>query len=81
MSTENKETISFRLPTNYRSALDMLATTVDRNRSELIVDAIRSYLDVQQWQINEIRAALVEADNGDFESPENVEKVFKKLTR
>ncbi len=81
MRSDAKETISFRLPSDERLALDALASSTDRNRSDLISDAIRIYIDVQRWQIEEIERSVKEADAGDFASEDEVRKVFTKLTR
>ena len=42
---------------------------------------IRAHLELTQWQISEIRAALDEADAGDFATEEEVEAVKKKWSR
>ncbi len=44
-------------------------------------EAIRTYIDLNEWQIAEIKAALKEADAGDFATPEEVEKVMNKWRR
>ena len=46
-----KQTISFRLDAEKVSDLDTLAKALDRDRSYLLNEAVRSYLEVQQWQI------------------------------
>jgi RHH-type rel operon transcriptional repressor/antitoxin RelB len=81
MAGSGKGTISFRLPKRDKDVLDALAATMSRNRSDLIGDAIRSYLDVQRWQIDEIQHSLKEADDGDFASPEEVKRVLGRLSR
>ena len=40
--------------------------------------AIREFIDLYEWQCNEIQAALLEADAGDFASDEEIENVFSK---
>ena len=37
--------------------------------------------DLDQWQIEEIKKALDEADRGEFASDEEVEQVLKRWTR
>jgi predicted transcriptional regulator len=36
---------------------------------------------VNEWQINEIKKGIAEADAGDFASEEEVQRVLKKWTR
>jgi predicted transcriptional regulator len=59
-----KQTISFRIESDKVSALDELADSLDRDRTYLLAEAVEAYLDTQQWQIEEIRAGLAEADAG-----------------
>jgi predicted transcriptional regulator len=59
-----KQTVSFRLESGKVAALDALAHSLDRDRTYLLNEAIQSYLDLQQWQLDEIRAGLADADAG-----------------
>ena len=57
-----KQTISFRLESEKVSALDALADSLDRDRTYLLAEAVQAYLDTQQWQLEQIRAGIAEAD-------------------
>jgi predicted transcriptional regulator len=59
-----KQTISFRLPSEQVSALDALADSLDRDRTYLLGEAVQAYLDTQQWQLDQIRAGIQEAETG-----------------
>jgi predicted transcriptional regulator len=59
-----KQTISFRLESEKVSALDTLANSLDRDRSYLLGEAVQAYLETQQWQLEQIRAGIAEADAG-----------------
>jgi predicted transcriptional regulator len=59
-----KQTVSFRLESEKVSALDALANSLDRDRTYLLSEAVRAYLDTQQWQLEQIRAGIAEADAG-----------------
>jgi predicted transcriptional regulator len=59
-----KQTISFRLASDKVSALDALASSLDRDRTYLLAEAVQAYLDTQQWQLEEIRAGIADADAG-----------------
>lgn len=59
-----KQIISFRLQSDKVAALDTLAESLDRDRTYLLNQAVQAYLDIQQWQLEEIRAGIAEADAG-----------------
>jgi RHH-type transcriptional regulator, rel operon repressor / antitoxin RelB len=59
-----KQTISFRLDSEQVAALDVLADSLERDRTYVLNQAVKSYLELQQWQLQEIRAGLAEADAG-----------------
>ena len=71
-------TITVRLPRKLRDRLERLAEATARTRSWLAVDAIETYLDLQEWQVAEIEAGLREADAGDFASDEDVRAVIDR---
>ena len=71
-------TISVRLDTAVKARLDQLADATHRSKSFLAAEAIRTFVDLNEWQISEIRAALTEADAGDFARPSEVGKVLGK---
>ena len=73
-----KETIAFRLDENKRAALDAIAQSLDRDRSYILNEAIDAYLEVHQWQLEEIKKAVAEADEGKFASDEKVNSFFDK---
>ena len=54
---------------------------MERTKSYLAAEAIRTYVDLNEWQIAEIKTALKEADAGDFATAKEVERVFNKWRR
>jgi predicted transcriptional regulator len=60
----DKQTISFRLESGKVTALDALADSLDRDRTYVLNEAVQAYLELQQWQLDEIRAGLADADAG-----------------
>ncbi|MDX2242344.1 MAG: ribbon-helix-helix protein, CopG family [Leptolyngbyaceae cyanobacterium bins.302] len=76
----SKENITFRLDSEKRAVLDAIAAGLDRDRSYLINEAITLYLEMHQWQIEEIQRAVAEADAGDFATEKEVTAVFARLT-
>jgi predicted transcriptional regulator len=71
----NKRTISFRLESRKVSALDSLAEALDRDRSYLLNDAISAYLELQQWQLEQIKEGQRQADAGRFVDHKKVKKL------
>jgi len=60
----DKQTVSFRLESAKVAALDALADSMDRDRTYLLSEAVEIYLETQQWQLDQIRAGMDEADSG-----------------
>ena len=75
----NKENVTFRLDPNKRAALDAIAAGMDRNLTYVLNEAINAYLEMHQWQLQEIQYGIAEADAGDFATSEEVEAVFARL--
>jgi predicted transcriptional regulator len=66
-----------RVPADLKRRLDELAKASDRSRSWLATDALRHYVEDQQWQLAEIEAGLRDADAGRVVSHEKVERWLK----
>ena len=62
----DKQTISFRIEPSKLEALDSLANALDRDRTYLLNEAVTAYLEVQQWQIEQIEKSLKQADAGEL---------------
>ena len=71
-------TMTIRLEDEVKTRLDRLATSTQRSKSFLAAEAIRQYVENNEWQIAEIAAALGEADAGDFASDEDVAAMAAK---
>ena len=71
-------TMTIRLEDEVKDRLDRLADSTNRSKSYLAAKAIREFVETNEWQIAEIRAALKEADAGDFASDEDVAALAKK---
>ena len=73
--------ITLRVDSKLKKKLDKLAKTTQRSRSFLAAEAIREFVSLNEWQIEEIKKGLREADAGNFATDEEVEEVFKKWTK
>jgi predicted transcriptional regulator len=75
------EVMTIRVDRKTKSRLEKLAKAMERTKSYVAAEAIRAYVDLNEWQITEIRAALKEADAGDFASEVEVQAVKGKWRR
>ncbi len=73
--------LTLRLDPKLKNRLDRLAESTSRSRSFVATEAIREYVDLNEWQIQEITKALAEADRGEFATEKEVERVIKKWKR
>ncbi|HLS55299.1 MAG TPA: CopG family ribbon-helix-helix protein [Zeimonas sp.] len=71
-------TMTIRLEPEIKERLDLLAAATQRSKSFLAAEAIRQYVELNEWQVAETRAALAEADAGDFATDEEVEAVTSR---
>jgi RHH-type transcriptional regulator, rel operon repressor / antitoxin RelB len=56
--------VTLRLDPKTRKRLDKLARATERSRAALAADAVRQYLDLNEWQIAAIQAGAEEANRG-----------------
>jgi RHH-type transcriptional regulator, rel operon repressor / antitoxin RelB len=77
----SQKIVTLRLDGTLTGKLDKLARATRRSRSFLAAEAIRDYVDLNSWQIEEIHKALGEADRGEFASENEVKRVAKKWSR
>ena len=73
-----KVKIRFRLASKKVRDLDAMAETMNRDRSYLLNEAVETYLDVQQWQIEQIKASIRQADEGKLIEHKQVRKMASK---
>jgi RHH-type rel operon transcriptional repressor/antitoxin RelB len=71
-------TMTIRLEDEVKDRLDRLAESTQRSKSFLAAEAIREFVENNEWQIAEIRAAVKEANAGDFASQKEVDTLAKK---
>jgi RHH-type transcriptional regulator, rel operon repressor / antitoxin RelB len=75
------EVMTIRVDRKTKARLEKLAKAMDRTKSYVAGEAIRAYIDLNEWQIGEIKVALKEADAGDFASAEKVRATMRKWRR
>jgi predicted transcriptional regulator len=78
---KDRKTISFRMDSDQVEALDALAGVLDRDRSYLLKEAVRSYLDVQKWHLQQIQAGIRDAQAGKTRSHSEVRQLVSRWRR
>jgi len=71
-------TMTIRLDEDLKEQLERLAAATRRSKSFLASEAIREFIELNEWQVREIQQALHEADAGKFASDEEVRQTFAK---
>lgn len=67
-------TITVRIDDKTRHRLEKLAKSIYRTKPYLITHAIKDYLEVNEWQAQEIKKGIKEADAGHLINHEDVLK-------
>lgn len=78
MSTE---AFTIRSDSTRVKKLDQLANKLDRSRNYLVNQAIEQYLDMNAWQIQQIKQGIKAADEGRFVDDAEMERVFNKYKK
>ncbi|HZT36175.1 MAG TPA: ribbon-helix-helix protein, CopG family [Nitrososphaera sp.] len=77
-----KQAVNFRLESEKIAALDRLAKSLDRDRSYLLSEAVDSYLELHEWQIEQVQEGIREADAGKLiDHDVVVQRMRKKMQR
>jgi len=70
--------MTIRLEPELKARLDRLARETHQSRSHLAAEAVRELVELNEWQIQEIKAALKEADEGKFATEQEVRAFMDK---
>lgn len=73
-----KNAVSIRIEEEKVEELNELAKVSKRDRSFIINEAIDLYLEMNKWQIERIKAAVKEADQGKFATASELSKAMKR---
>jgi predicted transcriptional regulator len=74
----NTAVLTLRINNKTKLMLDQLANATHRTKSFLAAEAIERYIELEAWQVKEIKAALKEADKKDFVSDKDFAKLVRK---
>lgn len=73
--------LTLRLDPKLKKQLDQLCRATSRSRSFVAAEAIREYVALNNWQIEETVKAVSEADRGAFASEVEVKRTLKRWSR
>ena len=73
--------LTLRLDSKLKKQLDRLSQATKRSRSFVAAEAIREYVELNNWQIAETIKAIGEADRGDVATDTEVERALTQWTR
>jgi predicted transcriptional regulator len=76
-----QETISVRIASEKKAALDAIAAQTDRDVSVVIEEAVNAYLDLHAWQREHIEEGMRQADAGELASEAEVREAFARWRR
>jgi RHH-type transcriptional regulator, rel operon repressor / antitoxin RelB len=77
----SEETISVRVPSEKKAALEAIAAQTDRDLSVDIEEAVTAYLDLHAWQREHIEEGVRQADAGEFASEAEVREAIARWRR
>ncbi len=70
---------TIRLDDEMLAKLDALAADIDRSRSWLATKAIETYVELNAWQVEQIKAGLAEADRGEFVTEADLDAIEAEI--
>ena len=76
-----REVMTVRVEPRTRKALDGIASSLDRDRTYVVNEALQSYIDIHKWQIDHIQQGLREANAGRFVPKAEVSRMIGRLRR
>jgi predicted transcriptional regulator len=81
MSVADTTVVTARLDSALKAKLEALSRATKRSKSYLAAEAIAAYIELNEWQIAEIKAGIAELDAGKGISEEEAEAHYERLLR
>jgi len=76
-----RETVTVRIASETREALDSIAAALDRDRSHVVNEALTAYIETHRWQFEHIQQGFRQARSGRFVPQAEVDKRIARLRR
>jgi len=71
-------TMSMRIPQDLASQIANIAMDTGQTKTNIVIQAMKEYVSKEQWQIQEIKDALEEADRKDFASQSEMDAFWAR---
>jgi len=81
MNAADSTIVTARIGAALKAKLEALARSTKRSKSYLAAEAIAAYVELNEWQIGEIEAGIVELDAGEVLSQDEAEERYKRLSQ
>ena len=81
MPTADNAIVTVRLGADLKAKLEVLAQSTKRSKSSLVAEAIAAYVDLNEWQIEEIETGIAELDAGEIVRQEEVARRYERLLK
>ncbi len=78
MANLETSVLTLRVSNKTKKMLEDLSEATQRTKSFLASEAIERYLEIEAWQVKEIKTALIEADNNEFIDEKDFAELIKK---
>lgn len=73
-----RDVMTVRVEPEVKTKLDKLAKATARTKSFLIADAIREYVELNEWQIEAIQEGIRQADAGKLITHDKLKKKWER---
>ncbi|MCK4944357.1 MAG: CopG family ribbon-helix-helix protein [Candidatus Aminicenantes bacterium] len=73
-----KEIITIRVDPKTKEKLEEMARAMDRTKSYIAAEAIRDYIQLNEWQIQAIQEGINQADKGEMIYHDKIRKKWEK---
>jgi predicted transcriptional regulator len=70
--------LSLRVPDELARRLDKTAKAMGRSKAFVMTEALKTYLELESWQVGEIKRAVQDADAGAFAGDVDVSATLAK---
>ncbi|WP_422452257.1 MULTISPECIES: CopG family ribbon-helix-helix protein [unclassified Endozoicomonas] len=71
-------TMTIRLEDSLKDRLEKLSEAMQRSKSFLAAEAIKDFVELNEWQVDEIKLAVKEANSEEFASDQEVQGLFDR---
>jgi predicted transcriptional regulator len=74
-------TLTVRIDPEMKADLDAIAASQDRDRTYVVREALKAYVDLYEWQVKHIQKGVEAARAGRFATEAEVRRTIARLTR